>query len=41
MEDLFKAKPRNFKCPQQPDIMDLYFDNNLNHQKELEMKQLS
>eukprot|EP00347_Sterkiella_histriomuscorum_P007719 403347823 len=37
VDKLFTAKERNFKCPQQPGLMQLFFDNNLNHLKELEV----
>lgn len=37
IDKFFSPKERNFKCPQQPGIMQLFFDNNLNHMKELEV----
>jgi hypothetical protein len=39
LDQLFVPKVREMKCQQQPYMTELFFDNNLNHAKELALLQ--
>ena len=41
LDMLFIPRTRNIKCVQQPYMTDLYFENNLNHMKELQNSRIS